>query len=99
MTVEQLRIDGKIAVGLNVDLPDSPPLVIERGEKGFVMCGYLNINVASKLGVIAATVAGVRTCDDLLNAQIKAATPRAELIGIEPGMSGQEAVNCFSEAV
>lgn len=90
--VGQLKVDGKTALGLKVDLPDSPPLVAVIGEKGFVMCGFLNVDVAERLGVTAAMVKGVKTFDDLLNAEIRAVTSEAEMKGIRQGMKGREAV-------
>jgi len=90
--VGQLKVDGKTALGLKVDLPDSPPLVAAIGEKGFVMCGFLNVDVAERLGVTAAMVSGVKTFDDLLDAEIKAVTSEAEMKGIRQGMKGREAV-------
>jgi len=90
--VGQLKVDGKTALGLKVDLPDSPPLVAVIGEKGFVMCGFLNVDVAERLGVTAAMVSGVKTFDDMLNAEIKAVTSEAEVKGIRQGMKGREAM-------
>lgn len=90
--VNRLKIDGKTAVGLRVDLPDSPPLVAIIGEKGFVMCGFLNVNAAERLGVAAAMVSGVKTFDDVLDAEVKAVTSKAETKGIKQGMKGREAV-------
>ena len=90
--VDQLKVDGKTVMGLKVDLPDSPPLVAIFGEKGFVMCGFLNVEAAERLGVIAAVVSGVKTFDDMLSAEVKAVTSKAELKGIKRGMKGQDAV-------
>jgi uncharacterized protein YunC (DUF1805 family) len=87
-----LKIDGKIATGLRVDLPDSPPLVIIVGNTGFVMCGFLNVEAAEKLGVTAAMVRGVRNFDDVLEAGVKAVTSRAGRKGIKVGMKGKDAV-------
>lgn len=90
--IDRVRLDGHIAVGLRVDLPDSPPLVAIVGEKGFVMCGFLNVNAAEKLGVAAAMVSGVKTFDDVLRAEVKAVTSKAETWGVKCGMTGHEAL-------
>jgi len=87
-----LRIDDKTATGLRVDLPDSPPLVMIIGRTGFVMCGFLNMEAAEKLNVTAAMVSGVRNFDDVLEAEVKAITSRAERKGIKVGMKGKDAV-------
>ena len=90
--VNRLKVDGKVALGLRVDLPDSPPLVAVIGEKGFVMCGFLNVDAAERLGVVAAMVSGVNTADDVLEAEVKAVTSKAGNKGIKLGMKGHEAI-------
>ncbi|MDH5782320.1 MAG: DUF1805 domain-containing protein [Candidatus Bathyarchaeota archaeon] len=90
--VSPLRIGEKTAFGLRVRLPDSPPLLIIIGQTGFVGCGFINIDAAEKLNVAAATVTGVKSFDDVFNAEIKAVTSKAQTKGIEIGMRGKEAV-------
>ncbi len=92
ISVTTLRVDGKSFMGLRTDLPDSPPLLLIIGEKGFVMCGFLNVESAEKLGVTAAVVSGVKTFDDVLNGQVKAVTSKAKNLGIEVGMKGVDAL-------
>ena len=92
INVAPLKIDDKIAVGLRVDLPDSPPLLLIVGRTGFVMCGFLDIDVAEKVNVTAAMVSGVKTFDDVLAAEIRAVTPEAQMKGIKVGMKGEDAV-------
>jgi len=87
-----LKINDKVAVGLRVDLPDSPPLLLIVGRTGFVMCGFLNIDVAEKVNVTAAMVSGVKTFEDVLAADIKAVTSKAQMKGIKVGMKGEDAV-------
>ncbi len=83
--VENLDIDGEAFQGLKVELKGLPPLVLIEGDKGFVMCGYLNIDAAESLGATAAVVSGVNSWGDVLNAQIKTATTKAKALGLEPG--------------
>ena len=90
--MEQLKIADKSATGLRVELPDSPPLVAIIGSKGFVMCGFLNIEAAEKLNVTASMVSGVKTFEDVLKAEIKAATSKAKMKGITVRMKGEEAI-------
>jgi len=92
ISVTTLRVDGKSFIGLRTDLPDSPPLLLIMGEKGFVMCGFLNVESAEKLGVTAAVVSGVKTFNDVLNGQVKAVTSKAKKLGIEVGMKGADAL-------
>jgi uncharacterized protein YunC (DUF1805 family) len=89
-------IDDKTALGLWVELPESPaPLVMIIGRLGFVCCGFLNIEVAEKLNVVAAVVSGVKNFDDVLNAEVKAVTSKAQTLGVKTGMKGKDALNLF----
>jgi uncharacterized protein YunC (DUF1805 family) len=90
--VTTVKVNGKACLGLKVDLPESPPLLLMVAEKGFVMCGFLNIDAAEKLGVSAALVSGVKSFEDVLNGEVKAATTKAKNLGIEAGMKGSEAL-------
>ena len=87
-----LKIDEKVVVGLRVDLPDSPPLLLIVGRIGFVMCGFLNMDAAEKVKVTAAMVSGVKTFDDVLEAEIKAVTSKPQMKGIKVGMKGEDAI-------
>jgi len=92
INISTIKVDAKSCTGLRADLPDSPPLLLIIGEKGFVMCGFLNIESAEKLGVAAAVVSGVKTFDDVLNGQVKSATSKAKNLGVEVGMKGIDAL-------
>ena len=83
--VENLDIDGNAFQGVKVELKGLPPLVLIEGDKGFIMCGYLNIDAAESLGATAAVVSGVSSWEDILKAQIKTATTKAKALGLEPG--------------
>jgi uncharacterized protein YunC (DUF1805 family) len=93
INVTNLKLDSKGCLGVRVDLPGcSSPLLLIMAEKGFVMCGFLNVEAAERLNVAAAVVSGVKTFDDVLNAQIKAVTSKAKGMGVEVGMLGVEAL-------
>jgi uncharacterized protein YunC (DUF1805 family) len=92
INVTSLKIDDKVCLGIRVELPNSPPLLIVIADEGFIMCGFLNVEVAEKLGVAAAMVSGVKTFDDVLNANVKAVTSKAETLGVKVGMKGAEAL-------
>lgn len=90
--VSPISIEDKIAVGMRVQLPDSPPLVMIIGKKGLVACGFINIDAAEKFDVVAAMISGVRSFDDMLKGEVRAATSKAQSLGIKVGMHGKEAV-------
>jgi uncharacterized protein YunC (DUF1805 family) len=92
ISINSFKIDNKTAVGMKVDLPESPPLLLVIGERGFVMCGFLNMEAAERLNVAAAMVSGVKSFDDVLEAEVKAVTSEAQKMGIKSGMTGEEAL-------
>lgn len=90
INIASLKVEGKTCLGVRVELPDSPPLLILVADKGFVMCGFLNVDAAERLGVAAAMVSGVKTFEDVLNASVKAVTSKAKAFGVMVGMKGAE---------
>lgn len=78
-------VNGDKMLGIEIDLPDSPPLVVLRGSRGFVMCGYLDISAAERQGAIAAKVRGVRSVEEMLEREVSEATSRARERGIVEG--------------
>ncbi len=91
MLVEQIRLENGSALGLKLDMEHAPLLVI-RAEKGFVMCGYLNMNAANKLGDAAVRVTGVNSFEDVLNAKAVDVSLAAGKLGITIGMSAKDAL-------
>jgi uncharacterized protein YunC (DUF1805 family) len=91
MVVEDIKLENGTAIGLKFELQNAH-LVLVKAERGFVMCGYLNMDVADRLGDIACKVSGVSNFDDLLKAEIIELTEKAKDIGIQPGMQGKEAL-------
>jgi uncharacterized protein YunC (DUF1805 family) len=92
ISIMTIKVDSKNCLGLRTDLPDSPPLLLIIAEKGFVMCGFLNVEAAEKLGVAAAVVSGVKAFEDVLNGQVKAVTTKARSLGVVVGMKGADAL-------
>lgn len=89
MIIEQIKLEHGTALGLKFDMNNAPLLVI-KARTGFVMCGYLNIEMAETIGDVAVRVRGVSTFDDVLNASALEVTEQAGLLGITKGMSGRE---------
>jgi uncharacterized protein YunC (DUF1805 family) len=92
MLIEQIQLGNGCALGLNFEMQKYTLLVI-RADKGFLMCGYLNVNAAEEFGDTAAKVKGVKSLEDMLKAQVVEVTEMAKELGIEPGMTGREALD------
>jgi uncharacterized protein YunC (DUF1805 family) len=71
------------------------PLLIIKGAKGFLACGYINCETCNKTGEACAIVTGVKTHDEMLNAEIKAVSTEAARLGVRVGMKGEEALEIF----
>jgi len=91
----EVKVDGKVAIGIRVQMPDAPSLIMIRGEKGVVFCGYLNPESAEKFGLSAVIVRGVSTVNDALVRPTSYCTKKAEALGAKVGMSGNEALRLF----
>lgn len=72
------------------------PLLVIKAPKGVMGCGYLNIETFNRTGEAAAIVRGVNTHEDMLHAKVVAASDAARGLGIEPGITGAEALQKLS---
>ncbi len=88
---ELIELRGGAALGVRVDLPKAP-LVLIRARKGFAMCGYLNMEAVDKMGEVAVRATGVRSFEDLLQARVASASLRARELGVVEGMTTREAL-------
>ncbi len=91
MLVEHIELENGSALGVKLDMEHAPLLVIRAG-KGFVMCGYLSMDVANKLGDVAVRVTGVKSFEDVLNAKAVDVSEAAKKLGITIGMPTREAL-------
>ncbi len=87
--IKNITIDGKVYQGIKIEM-DPAPLVMIKGEKGFLMCGYLNMEAADKLGAVCASTSGVKTFEDLLSKSVTKVSQKAREIGIKEGMNGSD---------
>jgi uncharacterized protein YunC (DUF1805 family) len=92
MLIEQINLDKGSALGFKMDMEFAPLLVIRAGC-GFVMCGYLNIDIANKLGEVAVRVSGVKSFEDVLSTKAADVSEAAKKRGISAGMTAKEALN------
>lgn len=72
------------------------PLLILKGAKGFLACGYINVETANKTGEACAIVTGVNNYEDMAAATISAVSNEASNLGVKVGDSGQSALNKFA---
>ncbi len=91
--IEQVEVNGKTLQGIAIQAPGGeghPNMLVMQGKKGYIMCGYLNMETAEKVGDAAAVIGG--SCfEELLENPVKAVSKAAAELGIAVGMSGAEA--------
>ena len=90
-----MTFDGNEFTAYSIPTTNTAVLII-GAEKGFLGCGYINIEVANKVNDICAIVTGVKTPDDMLSAKIIAVSNAAATLGIKAGMTGKEALVLMS---
>jgi uncharacterized protein YunC (DUF1805 family) len=91
MLIEQIELHRGTVIGLKLDMGHAPLLLI-KAPKGFVMCGYLDITMAERLGDAAVKVTGVRSFEDVLTSGVVEITSEAGNLGIKTGMPAREAL-------
>ena len=94
LKTETIKLENGKASGYSIDLGNAPLLIIQA-KRGFVMCGYLNINAANKLGDIAGKVTGVKTFTDMLDAHLIEVSENAKHRGLHEGMTVKDFLNAL----
>lgn len=95
-TVENNNVNS---VGLSITLPSGeshPQMLMILCKKGYVMCGYLNMEASNKFEDVAVIISG-NNFEELLNNPVKAVSEKAKALGINVGMIGKDAVNILNK--
>nr|WP_110928593.1 DUF1805 domain-containing protein [Bacillus massiliglaciei] len=93
--MEPIVIKGHTFLAISVQLPKTNLLAV-TSEKGYIMCGALDVQLLNeKLSdrkIIAGRATGVKTIEQLLEAPLESVTHEARRLGIEPGLQGKQAL-------
>lgn len=84
MTIKKIKIGKKYIIGLILPL-QKKKLIVLRGQKGYVMCGYINLRTAEKFNDAAIKITGVSAFKDVFKARIHSCTSGAKKLGIKKG--------------
>ena len=93
-----LNVNGKMVQGVLLQAPGGeghPNMIVLVCEKGYIMCGYLNQEAATKFGDPACVIGG-SSFEEILANPVKAVLPEAEKLGIKVGMTGAEACDVLN---
>ena len=66
-----------------------------QGAKGFLTCGYINVETYDKTDEACAIVTGVNAHHGMLSAEVKAVAVATDKLGVRIGMKGEEALAIF----
>lgn len=96
--IEELDINGTKAQGILVSEfggTGHPNVIMIKCKKGYLMCGYLNLDAAEKFGDRAVLVGG-KDFEEVLENRIKGMTSEAEALGITGQMTGLQAAEILN---
>lgn len=91
MMIDKVSVDGHEFDGHLIKTSAASILLI-KGTKGFLGCGYFKIETANKLHEAVAIVTGVKCYTDMLNAKVVEVSSAAAELGINIGCSGRDAL-------
>ena len=92
MQIKEIELNGKTYTGFEGEIAPGIKLVFIKGAKGFIMCGYLNMETADKFNNIAAIATGIKSIDDMLKTNVVKVSAKAREAGIVEGMPVREAL-------
>lgn len=95
MIARSINIDGKIIEAIFLPL-QSKSLIVLRGSKGYVMCGYLDMSAADKFNDVAIKVTGISGIDDAINANVHSLSKAAAKLGISAGQPIKEVLKIIA---
>ncbi|MFH1282664.1 MAG: DUF1805 domain-containing protein [bacterium] len=91
MIVKEIKYKQYSFTGFEIEMPHAP-LILVKAKNGYVMCGYLDITAAEKLGDCAAIVRGVKSIKELIKKEVTDVTPAAKLKNVKIGITGLQAL-------
>lgn len=92
---KKIRIGKKIIFAVSLKLLDKS-LIILRGDKGYIMCGYLNMKAAEKFKDAAVKITGISTIEQALETKVFSCTHFAKKLGIYQGQPVKEVLKIIA---
>ena len=80
----KIKISGKYIEAFLISL-QSKNLILLRGSRGYVMCGYLNMKAAERFKDAAIKITGISTIEEALKTSVHSCTSSARKLGIYKG--------------
>ena len=93
--IKNLNIDGRSATGIEIGMPDAPPLIIICGERGALLSSYMSLTEVDRHSMAAAIVKGAYSLEEMMERPVTSISSRAESLGVKVGMAAREALRLF----
>ena len=71
-------------------------LIVLKGSRGYIMCGYLNLKAAEKFKDVAIKITGIKNIEDALKAAVHSCTSQARKLGIRKGQPIKEVIKIIA---
>jgi len=91
----RIKVGEKELDAFRIELA-SKSLIVIVGNKGYIMCGYLNMAVADKFKDVAVRVTGVDTISQVLRAKVESCSKQACKMGIYKGQPVKEVLGIIA---
>ena len=91
----KIKIGGKYIEAFLISL-QSKNLILLRGSRGYVMCGYLNLKAAEKFKDVAIKITGISTIEEALKTSVHSCTSSARKLGIFKGQPIKEVLKIIA---
>jgi len=92
---KRIKVGKKYIEAISIGLL-SKSLILLKGRKGYVMCGYLNLKVAQKFQDAAVKIVGVSSIEEALRVGVHSCTFTAKKLGIFKGQPIKETLKIIA---
>ena len=92
---KKIKIGRKYIEAFLINL-QSKNLILLRGSRGYVMCGYLNMKAAEKFKDVAIKITGISTIEEALKTSVHSCTSSANKLGISKGQPIQNVLKIIA---
>jgi uncharacterized protein YunC (DUF1805 family) len=87
---------GRAKIELLIFKLSNKNLLVLKGSKGYIMCGYLNLKVAEKFKDTAIKIIGVSSLKEALSATVASCTSSARKLGVYKGQPVKDALKIIA---
>lgn len=71
-------------------------LIVIKGSRGYIMCGYLNMKAAEKFKDVAVKITGVSDIDSALKTAVHSCSAAARRLGINKGQKIKDVIKIIA---